>query len=289
MADKTKEELAAEERKKINVESNKEEEKEEDKDDGEQEEKEEDEEEQTDDDKGLDGDSEDNKEKIEKSEKTEEELEKEKHEAKSSADKARIQKRIDKEVAKRKVLEEENKELKRKLEAKPDAEKALTEEDVESRAEAKAKVKSAEREFVNACNRLADAAKKIDKDFKAKIDEVTEEYEPIPGMMIGILDDMDNGGEVLSYLANNPEEYGEVHGLTEGKMGRRLQKISDKLIEDKKPKPKKISSAPKPNEPVDGNRISPSILSDKMPMEEWVRKRNADVALRAENKRKGFR
>lgn len=233
--------------------------------------------------------AEEGEEQIEASEKKEEDLEAEKLEAKSQKEKDRIQKRIDKEVAKRKKLEDENADLKRQLAAKPDAEKVLTEDDVEKRAERKAEDKVATREFINACNRLADAAKKVDKDFKKKIDEVAEDYAPIPGVMIAILDDMDNGGEVLSYLASNPEEYGEVCELPEGKMGRQLQKLSDKLEVDKKPKPKVISKAPKPNEPVGGNRQSPNQLREGMSMDEFVRVRNAQVTKRQEERRRGLR
>lgn len=254
-----------------------------DKEDGEQEETEE-EGEEKEDDADADNDADSEAKENEPEEDKEEKLEAEKLAAKSQKDKDRIQKRIDKEVAKRKKLEDENAELRRKLDAKPDAEKTLTEEDVEALSEKKANAKQLQREFVNSCNRLAKSATSVDKDFKKKIDEVTEDYAPIPTVMVAILDDMDNGGELLAYLANNPEEYEKVHELSEGKMGRELQKLSIKIEEDKKPKPKKISKAPEPTKPIGGNRQSPNVLTGKEDMETFVKIRARQTEERRKQK-----
>jgi hypothetical protein len=228
-------------------------------------------------------------EQIEKSEKTEEELEIEKKEAQTQKEKDRIQRRIDKEVAKRKDLENRIKELETKLAAKDD--EVLTEEDVEKRAEEKAANKVIEREFIAACNRLADAANKIDKDFKKKIDAIAEDIGPIPGQMIGILDDLDNGGAVLSYLANHVDDAETIYALSPAKMAVELTKLSTKIINEKKPVHKDISKVPDPGESLGGgqNRTNSIVLSDKDPMEDWIRKRNEQVARRNESKRQGMR
>ncbi len=219
-------------------------------------------------------------EKIEEHEATEEELKEAKAEADTAAAKAKIQKRIDKEVAKRKAVEAERDELKRKLEAKPDADKALTEEDVETRAERKAAEKDAQREFVKACNRVADAALKVDKEFTKKVDSMAEEIGPIPGHMIGILDDLDNGGEVLSHLANNVDEAEEMYKFPPIKMGVELAKLATKL-EKAKIKVKPISKVPAPNEGVGGNNRqgTPQITAadDRLSVSDWIAKRNKEV------------
>jgi len=218
---------------------------------------------------------------IEEHEKTEAELSAEKAEADTEAAKAKIQKRIDKEVAKRKAVEAERDELKRKLEAKPDAENALTEADVETRAERLAAEKDAQREFVKACNRVADAAAKVDKDFKTKVDAMAEEIGPIPGQMIGALDDLDNGGAVLSYLSNNVDEAEEIYALPPMRMVSALNKLAFKL-EKAAVKIKPPSKVPAPLEGVGGNSrpASPTITAadDRLSPGDWIQKRNRELA-----------
>lgn len=217
---------------------------------------------------------EENIEKIEEVQKTEEELETEKAEAKSAKEKERIQKRIDKEVAKRKVLETENAELKRKLASKPDDEKTLTEDDVESRAEKKAEEKAMQRQFANACNTLFKEAVKTDKDFKKKIDAIAEDVSPIPPVMIAVLEDIDNGGAVLSHLANNEDDYERIYELSPAKMAVEIAKISNK-IETEKKKPKPISKVPPPLETLNGGRQTSNEVTSNDSMEEYVKKRMA--------------
>src|ERR1700722_7041254 len=180
-----------------------------------------------------------NKEEIKESEKTEEQLETEKSEAKTVAEKARIQRKIDKEVAKRKTLEEENAALKKQLaEANEGKEGKYDEAEVEKRAETKAQQKQAEREFVDASNRLANAAEKLDKDFIKKIKQVAEDVAPIPGHMIGILDDLDDGAKVLAHLADDVDEYERIIYLNPTKAAVELAKLEKKL--EKKPEVKKL-------------------------------------------------
>lgn len=220
-------------------------------------------------------------------EKTAEQLEAEKLEAKSQAEKDRIQRRIDKEVGKRKAAEERVKELEAKLAAVPDKEKLLTEADVDKRAEEKAARKLMESEFIATCNKLADAAAKTDKDFKKKVDAMAEDIGEIPGQMIGVLGDIDNGGAVLSYLTNNVDEAEEIYKLANmpAKMALKLKDISTKIA-----KPvKQISKTPDPLEPVSGNRQMAAAPKDTDTMEDWVAKRERQVAERNERKRAGMR
>jgi hypothetical protein len=216
---------------------------------------------------------------IEAHEKTEEELEAEKIEAKTAAEKAKIQRRIDREVGKRKALEDEIKELKAKLAADPEKASALTEEDVETRAEAKAAQKQMVREFEAASDRLFKGGVKTDKEFQAKINALAEDIGKIPGHMIGILDDLDNGGEVLSYFTNNADEAQEIYEMSPAKAAVRLAKLSAKLETEKKPKPKEISKVPDPAETIKGGSQSPDVLP-KDPtknIDQWVKVRNKQV------------
>jgi type I site-specific restriction endonuclease len=229
--------------------------------------------------------------KVEASEKTEEELEAEKLEAKTAAEKARIQKRIDKEVAKRKVLETEIADLKKLLAAKEADGPKLTEEDVKKEAKRIAEETITEREFTNACNRLADAAKKLDKDFDKKINQLGEEVAPLPGYMIGILDDLDNGGAILKYFTENPDEYEEIIALTPLKMGVRLTKLGTKIAEATKTPPKKISKVPPPIDPVGGKGGTNTMVlteADTKDMSTFVKKRAAMVEARRKEKAAGL-
>lgn len=229
-------------------------------------------------------------EEITETEKTEEDLEREKQEAKTAAEKARIQKRIDKEVGKRKALENELAELRKQIAARDnDEEPKLTKEDIAAEAKKLAEQEINNREFTNACNRLADAAKKADKDFDKKINQLSEDVAPLPGYMIGILDDLENGGEVLAHLASNLDEYEDVHTLTPIKMAVSLSKLSNKLIDAKKTPPKKISKVPEPLDKVKGNPKVQETLMDNEPMEDWIAKRNRQVAERQAQKRAGMR
>lgn len=235
---------------------------------------------------------EDNEEKVEAAEKTEEQLEAEKQEAKTAKEKERIQKRIDKEVAKRKVLETELADLKAQLAAKSSEDGVkFTKEDVEAEANKLAEQKINEREFVNACNQLANGANKLDKDFDKKIKALGEDVAPLPSYMIRILYENENnyGSNVLVHFANNPDTYEDIYTLDEVKMARAIDKIANKLLAEAKSKPRQISKVPPPNEPVNGAAKTPINLSDKEPMEDWIAKRNRQVAERQAAKRAGMR
>lgn len=212
-------------------------------------------------------------------EKTAEELAAEKEAADKTAAKDKIQRRIDREVAKRKDAERRLSEAEAKLSAKPDSEKVLTADDVQTEAKRLAEAEIAQRDFNNSCNRLADAAGKIDKDFQKKVKDMADDIGQIPGVMIGILDDLDNGGDVLSHLVNNTDEAETLYRLSPVKMGVQLAKLSNKLADAAKPKPKAVSRVPKPNEPLGGgSRSAVPALRDNMSMDEFVAVRNRQIA-----------
>ena len=199
----------------------------------------------------------------------------------------RLNKRVGKTIGERDNIKKELREAKASLDAKlKDGTQPLTEDEVERRATEKANQTVIDREFNRDQERLAKAAIKADKDFMKKVNELAEDVAPIPGQMIGMLTDLENenGGAVLAYLANNPDEFEEIHTLSMVKMARRLDKISEKLAEEVKPKPKKISSAPKPLEGVGGNASNNStlVITGKESMEDFARKR----AIQIEQRRK---
>lgn len=195
----------------------------------------------------------------------------------TAKERERLENRIQKERKKAKDLRDENESLKRQLAARPDNEKVFTEEEIETRSETKAQQKLIQKEFEASVNRIAAEAKKIDPEFKEKIEAMAEDYNngAIPGVMIGILDELPNhGGDVLMYLTKHEDEYEEIHALSPAKMALKLKDISDKL---KKPL-KQVSKVPPPNDPLKGKGNSPEVLRDDMPMEDWaaIRARQAE-------------
>lgn len=209
---------------------------------------------------------------------------KEKEEAKAQRKQDRMQRRIDKAIAAKNNAEAEVARLKAQLEANPD--QKLTAEEVEAKAEAIAAKKLADKEladvqskFNSDCDKLQKAATKIDKEFDTKINELAEDIGPIPSFMIGVLSDMDNGGEVLAHIANDDELAEEIWGAKPAKMTRLLVDISTKLAEKAKPPRKQISKVPDPITPVKTNRVVSNVITeaDTKNMDNYVAKRQRQM------------
>jgi hypothetical protein len=227
---------------------------------------------------------EEDEEKVEETEEQKVEREaQEKIAAKAKRKQDRMQARIDEATAARRNAEAEVARLKAQLEADPD--KKLTQEEVDSKAEAIVKQRLADKEladlqkkFDDTCAVLAKDAKKIDKDFDDKVNDMAEQFGAIPSFMIGVLGDLDNGGEVLAYLANDDDEAERIYDLTRvpAKMAKELAMISLKLEEAKKPKKKEISKV-KGIDPVkSSNKSAASAVlteADAKNMDSYVAKR----------------
>jgi len=231
------------------------------------------------------GEERDDKEKIEE---TAEEKEKreasEKEAAKAQRKQDRMQRRIDEAISAKKAAEDKVAALEAQLAADPD--KTLTAEEIKKQAKALAdeQIKAKELEtlqanFQKSCDDLQAAAKKIDKEFDDKIEDVCAQFGPIPSFMIGVLADMDNGGEVLAYLADKEDEAEGVWKKSPATMTRKLVEISNKLIEAKKKPKKQLSNVPDPVEPVNGSRQVSSAITeaDAKDMEVWTAKRRQQM------------
>lgn len=179
----------------------------------------------------------------------------------------RIQARINKMAAARDTALAEVAALKAQLKADPD--KTLTEEEVDARAEAKAIAKMKEKEladtqteFDKICDKLQKEANKADKDFDVKVKDMAETFGPISTFMIGVLEDLENGGEVLAFLANDEDIAEKIYGCKPAKMTKELVLISNKLIVAKAPKPKKISAVPEPVEAIRTHKVQSLSITD---------------------------
>lgn len=204
----------------------------------------------------------------------------------------RIQKRIDKAVAAQRVAEAEVIKLREQLAAKPTDEK-LTEAEVQARAEAIATEKLAtknlqdlQKEFEKNCDTIQDAAVKIDPEFNKKVHELAAEIGPLPNQMLNVLFDLDNGADVLAFLASDVDEAERIYGLVDkpARLGIALSKIADKLAEAKKPKPKEISKVPDQPKPVSSARVQSTQITSKDTtpegMDNYVRKRQLQMEQR---------
>lgn len=237
-----------------------------------------------DDDGTTDDDNEDDDNKDDKKEeakaKTAEELQKDIVKLERTI--ARLQKRVGKTTGEKNQIAQQLADATAALNSKVEEGKGLSEEEVERRANEKAEAKAMEREFVKSVNTLSRNATKVDPQFPTNIKELTEDVAPVPSAMIGVLEDLDNGGAVLAHLAANPDTYEEIYDLSLPKMASRLSKLSDKLLEEAKPKKKAISKVPAPLNTIKGSEKSPSILpaNPTKNMDEYVRMRNQQTAQR---------
>lgn len=235
----------------------------------------------------IEGDKEEDKEEAEEVEEKEVELTEEQIAAKEVEEKeakrqAKIDKRIAKEVGARKALETELAQAKAKLEELfKEKGEVFTKEDINIEAKKIAAQEIANDAFEKAAHSIFEASLKVDKNFKKKVDAMAEEIGLIPGNMVMILDDIDNKGVVLNYLTDNTDEAEEIYSMSPAKMALQLAKLSTKL-EKKVAKP--ISRVPPPNDLIGGNTKSPSVLTGKESMADFVRIRAEQVEARRKAK-----
>ncbi len=224
--------------------------------------------------------------KVEDAEEKVEELEEQLEEDKTltAKDKEKLEKRIEKERKKARDLKDENEALKRQLAAKPEGETTYSADDVKRLAKEEAERLKVEGDFEASVNRIADEAKKLDKDFQKKINALSEDMGSlIPPIMIEALDELPrHGADVLLYLAKdeNSEEAESIWKMKPTRMAMKLKDISDKI----KPKAKPVSKLPAPNDPLKGKGTTPDVLSDSLSQEEWFRVRNKQVEEKARAK-----
>ena len=207
---------------------------------------------------------------------------KEKETAKLQRKQDRMQRRIDEAIAKQKAAEAKAEALEAQLAADPD--KTLTAEEIKKQAKVIADEAIAAKELENLnkafqadCDKLQAGAKKVDKDFDDKITDIAEQFGPIPSFMIGVLSDLDNGADVLAHIANDEDIAEALWKKSPARMTTELVKLSNKLLEEKKPPKKQISKVPDPGERVQGGRSNSTTLTpnDAKDMDVWTRKRMA--------------
>lgn len=198
----------------------------------------------------------------------------------------KLQRRIGKTTAEKKQIAKDLELAKSKL-VDEGKENVLTEEDVEARAEEKANQKLIEKQLRASSDKLFDDAVKIDKNFQIKLDAMVEETGAFPAVMIGILDDLGNGGAILNHLTDNTDEAEKIFGLSPAKMAVELSKISVKI----KPKPKQISKVPDPPSKQLGGKSARdlNVMPDPKDTDAWIKWRNKQIAEERANGKTGLR
>jgi hypothetical protein len=93
--------------------------------------------------------------------------------------------------------------------------------------------------------------------------------------MVNSLVEAENAPDIVYFLGNNLDEAERIARLPAFAQAKEIGKLEDKLLA--KPK-KQISKAPEPINPVTSGKASnDTVLSDDLPLDEWVRRRNKQL------------
>lgn len=107
---------------------------------------------------------------------------------------------------------------------------------------------------------VVDQAKENFEDAREKYEDFDDKVNAMPILtvdMLRVLNDSDDAGELVYYLANNPKEARALSQLPLGKMAIEIGKLEIKMTLPKTEKPivKKVTTAPDPVEPVGGSNM----------------------------------
>lgn len=140
-----------------------------------------------------------------------------------------------------------------------------------TRAQRESQKSAQEREAARQAELIENGESKFD-DFEDVIKADRNEYSR--AAYLSMLES-DIGAELLYHLATNPEEGKRIAALPAFAQAKEIGKLEDKLLA--KPA-KKQSNAPEPIKPVTSGKASnDTVLSDDLPLDEWVRRRNKQL------------
>jgi hypothetical protein len=164
------------------------------------------------------------------------------------------------------------------LRKNPPAEKA-EEVDVERLAEQKAEAKT----YAKDAERIVETGKKSNADFIEVLRDLAQEVGPFvkpdglpTPFMVAVRDISEDPAKLLYHLGKNPDVASELADLPVTKLAARLDRIEREMNATPK-----ISSAPKPIEPVKPKATVAKDISDpKLSFEEFVKIRRRQIAQR---------
>jgi len=126
--------------------------------------------------------------------------------------------------------------------------------------------------------RLTEAREKI-PDFQEVLRTTTA---PVSDAMIVVMKDSDLGPQIAYYLAKNPQEANRISKLSPVSMAREMGKIEVKITaQSDAPKPNKITQAPEPINPGGNRIVNVATDLDKVPVEDFMRRRNEETFIKA--------
>ena len=143
--------------------------------------------------------------------------------------------------------------------------------DVESYVTSKAAELVAERSFNESCNKVYETGKAEFPDFDQSVSNLQ-----MVGMnrdFLEIVSSSDAGHKVLNHLGNDLDEAARISALPPLQMARELTRLEYKLNQ---PQSKPVSKAPAPIKPIGAGGSPTSGLSDDLPIEEWIARRNKE-------------
>jgi hypothetical protein len=111
------------------------------------------------------------------------------------------------------------------------------------------------------------------KDLASEVGDFVKPNGAPSGFMEVVLEVSEKPHALLYYLGKNPEIASELVDLNPIQLAKKLDRIEREITDASKPK---TSNAPKPITPVQGSAASGG-LSPDLPIEEWMRRRNAQI------------
>lgn len=177
-----------------------------------------------------------------------------------------FKKRVDTLTAQKRELERENAALKAMVQPTPPQEPNL-DQIVQSRAQDLTR----QRMIDEASNRTYAAGKEKYPDFDAAVGNVVAAGEVTPAFLEAVTK-LPNAADVYYHLGQNPGVAANLLGLDTIPMVLELAQISAKVG-----KPKLQSKAPAPVTPVAGSGVADVGLRDDIGIEEWMRRREAQL------------
>jgi hypothetical protein len=135
--------------------------------------------------------------------------------------------------------------------------------------ENKSKVETFEQTFNTRINKAAETEPEI-------LEIVNDRTLPISNPMAMVIKESESAPEIIKYLSRNREESFKISRMNPIAAAREIGKIEYKISNQPKPEPiKKVSQAPEPIKPIE-SKGGQSVDLDKLPMDEYVKRRNQE-------------
>lgn len=199
-------------------------------------------------------------------------------------------KRLGKVVAERDDLKSKLEAAEAKLAAQggEDGAKLFTEDEVRQRIETEASQKSRIRELDTRLDTMFETGAKAHKDFVDRVQGYVKAFgvETLQARQdfFEAVSELPNGADVIHALGGDLDQMGDILEMPPYKMGMALAQLSSELA---KPKGAVVSKVPAPIVPLERTTVSELDIADpRLPMDEYVRRRQEARAVRKQSGRR---